>query len=269
MGAELKRGKAPATYDKRDLKFRDFVVPERLPTPPSRFGFGAVLSDWGMLGNGPDDSVQQGFLGAGDCVFAGADHETMLWSAAARHPVTFSGANAIADYSALTGYVIGDDATDNGTNVRDALGYRRSTGVVDAAGARHVIGAYVSLEPGNWEELIQAAYVLLVVGIGIQFPDSAMDQFDRGEIWSVVPGARIEGGHYVSVTGRRAADDIGLISWGRRQGMTRSFYTTYCDEAWGIISVDELDNGKNVRGLDYAALEAALKQLPAGQPAHP
>ena len=261
MGAELKRGKAPASYDRRDLKFSDYLVPERLPTPPSRFGLGATMPDWSMLGNGPDDSVQQGFQGAGDCVFAGADHETMLWCAAAGRPVTFTGANAIADYAALTGYVIGDDATDNGTNVREALGYRRSTGVVDSAGKRHTIGAYVSLEPGNWEELIQATYVLLAVGIGIRFPESAMDQFDRGQTWSVVPGANIEGGHYVSVTGRRALDDIGLITWGRRQGMTRSFYSTYCDEAWGIVSKDELKDGKNVRGLDYAGLEAALKQL--------
>jgi hypothetical protein len=264
MGADLKWGKAPASYDKRDLKFRDFLVPERLPTPPSRFGFGTTLADWGMLGNGPDPTVQPGFAGAGDCVFAGADHETMLWNAEAGHPVTFEGANAIADYSAVTGYIVGDESTDNGTQVRTALGYRRATGVVDLAGVRHTIGAYVSLEPGNWEELMQAAYVLLVVGIGIEFPGSAMDQFDAGQIWSVVPGASIEGGHYVPVTGRRAPDDIGVITWGRRQGMTRSFYTTYCDEAWGIVSLEELREGKNVRGLDYAALNAALQQLPAG-----
>jgi hypothetical protein len=261
MGAELKWGKNPVSYDKRDLKFQDFVVSERLPTPPARFGLGNLYNDWGMLGNGPDNSVEAGFAGAGDCVFAGADHETMLWTGAAGHPVSFSGANTIADYSALTGYVLDDASTDNGTNVREALGYRRSTGVVDASAARHKIGAYVALEPGNWEELIQAAYVLLVVGIGIQFPGSAMDQFDQGQIWSVVAGSQIEGGHYVSVTGRRSADDIGLITWGRRQGMTRGFYSTYCDEAWGIISEDELVNGKNVRGFDYAQLQAALKEL--------
>jgi hypothetical protein len=263
MGTELRMGKQSATYDRRDLKFRDFLVAERLPAPPARFGYGALFGDWGMLGNGPDDSVQPGFQGAGDCVWAGADHETMLWNSEAGHPVTFTGANAISDYSAVTGYVIGDDSTDQGTNVRTALGYRRSTGVVDGGGTRHTIGAYVSLEPGNWEELMQAAYVLLAVGIGIEFPSSAMDQFDNGQPWSVVPGAQVEGGHYVSVTGRRAPDDIGLITWGKRQGMTRSFYTKYCDEAWGIASEEELKNGKNVRGFDYAGLQTALQQLPS------
>ena len=108
---------------------------------------------------------------------------------------------------------------------------------------------------------MQAVYTLLAVGIGIQFPGSAMDQFNSGQVWSVVSGATIEGGHYVSVTGRRAPDDIGLITWGRRQGMTRSFYTKYCDEAWGFISQEELKNGKNVRGFDYASLQEALQQL--------
>jgi hypothetical protein len=264
MGSELMMGKKPASYDRRDLKFRDFLVPARLPTPPAQFGLGTLFQDWSMLGNGPDDSVQPGFQGAGDCVFAGADHETMLWNKEAGHPVSFTGANAIADYFAVTGYVVGDANTDQGTDVRTALGYRRSTGVVDDAGNRHQIGAYVALEPGNWEELMQAAYILLAVGIGIGFPSSAMDQFDHGQIWSVVAGSQIEGGHYVSVTGRRAPDDIGLITWGRRQGMTRGFYTKYCDEAWGIVTQEELKDGRNVRGFDYPSLQAALGQLPPG-----
>ena len=264
MGAELLHGKRPASYDRRDLKFRDFLVPARLPTPPTQFGLGALYSDWGMLGNGPDNSVKRGFKGAGDCVFAGADHETMLWNKAAGRDVKMTGANAIADYSAVTGYVVGDPSTDQGTDVRTALGYRKNTGVVDANGKRHKIGAYVALEPGNWEELIQAAYVLLAVGVGIEFPSSAMDQFDHGQIWSVVPGAQLEGGHYFTVTGRRTPDDIGLITWGKRQGMTRTFYTKYCDESWGIISQEELANGKNIRGFDYAGLQTALGQLPHG-----
>ena len=70
MGTELLMGKKPASYDRRDLKFRDFLIPSRLPTPPAQFGFGTLFPDWGMLGNGPDDSVEPGFGGAGDCVFA-------------------------------------------------------------------------------------------------------------------------------------------------------------------------------------------------------
>ena len=57
-----------------------------------------------MLGSGPDTTVSAGFDGAGDCVFAGGDHETMLWTLEGGAPASFTGANAIADYSAVTGY---------------------------------------------------------------------------------------------------------------------------------------------------------------------
>ena len=65
----------------------------------------------------------------------------------------FTGANAIEDYSAVTGYdpktpldADGNNPTDLGTNTRDGLNYRQKTGLIDTAGKRHRIGAYVSLE---------------------------------------------------------------------------------------------------------------------------
>ena len=48
-----------------------YLIPAKLPTPPAEFGHDAVIGDWEMLGN---DTV-------GDCVIAGALHETMLWTA--------------------------------------------------------------------------------------------------------------------------------------------------------------------------------------------
>jgi hypothetical protein len=44
--------------------------------------------------------------------------------------------------------------------------------------------------------------------------------------------------------------------------MARGFYTTYRDEAWSVESEEELRNGKNVRGLDHARLEAACSSRP-------
>jgi hypothetical protein len=57
-------------------------------------------------------------------------------------------------------------------------------------------------------------------------------------------------------------DNIGVITWGRRQGMTRGFYAKYCDEAWGIVPLDGLNaHGKNVRGFDTTALTEALGSI--------
>lgn len=246
----MKLGKKPAVADSRDLKFSAFAT-LALPTPPARFGHGTMYRDWGLLGN---DQY-------GDCVFAGAGHETMLWKHLAGHPVTFTDQAVLSDYSAVTGFDPADPNTDQGTDMRAALSYRQKTGVVDANGVRHKIGAYVALTPGNWAELMQAVYVFGTVGVGIQFPRSAMDQFNNNQPWDVVAGSPIEGGHYVPAAGRSSLTTAGVITWGRRQGMTRAFYEAFNDESFCSISVEELRAGKNERGFDIAALTAALAAL--------
>lgn len=259
--SQLKLGKKPATKDERDLLFSRFVNLAALPTPPSYFGHAGAWTNWKMLGNGPDETVAPGFGGAGDCVFAGAGHETMLWNKLGGKTARFTGANSISDYSAVTGYVIGDDSTDQGTMVRDALKYRKNTGIVDYNGKRHKIGAYIRLDPKSWTQLMTAVYIFGSVGIGFEFPDSAMEQFDAGERWDVVPGAQIEGGHYVPVMGRPAKSLGSCVTWAKRKVFTRNFYETYNDESWVMVSEEELVNGKNERGFDFAALNNALAQI--------
>jgi hypothetical protein len=268
MATQLKLGKKPATYDKRDLLFAQFRTAEALPSHPKHFGHEKLIQAkaWQMLGNGPDDTVGQGFGGAGDCVFAGGDHETMLWTLETGKVTKFTGANAIADYSAVTGYdpkappdENGDNPTDQGTNVRDALNYRLKTGLVDVNGTRHKIGAFVALELGNLDELLEALYLFGIVGIGFRFPDSAMDQFNAGKPWTVVPGPEPREGHYVPFVAYRK--NLECVSWGRIQKMTPGFYKKYCDEAWAILSPEMLVQGKSLEGFDLARLQACLKEL--------
>jgi hypothetical protein len=90
----LKLGKKPHIQDKRDLKLKNYLDTSQLPSLPSVFGHQALISSWEMLGN---DAV-------GDCVIAGADHETLLWCQEGGNPVSFTDADAINDYSAIAGY---------------------------------------------------------------------------------------------------------------------------------------------------------------------
>ena len=256
MGAMLRLGKKPATYDRRDLQFSHYRIGP-LPPHPAHFGHENLIGSdaWGMLGNDT----------AGDCVFAGADHETMLWTTEAASPATFTAANAIADYSAVTGYDPNNPATDQGTDVRQALQYRQQTGLIDAAGARHRIGAYLALEPGNMDHLLEALYLFSAVGIGIQVPESARDQFNAGQTWSVVHGEQeIVGGHYVPLVAYRR--NLVCVTWGRLQPMTRQFYLKYCDEAWAILSPEMFKGGRSLEGFDLAQLQADLAALGAGVP---
>jgi hypothetical protein len=268
MNAKFKLGKKDATYDKHDFMFAQFRTSEPLPAHPKHFGHEKLIKPkaWQMLGNGPDNSVSPGFGGAGDCVFAGGDHETMLWNSEVGKVTKFTGANAIRDYSAVTGYdpkapldSDGNNPTDQGTNVRDALKYRQKTGLIDATGKRHKIGAYVSLELGNLDQLLEALYLFGVVGIGINFPDSAMDQFNSGKPWSVVPGPKPTEGHYIPLVAYRT--NLECVTWGRIQQITSQFYKKYCDEAWAILSPEMLKAGKSLEGFDLTELQDHLKAL--------
>jgi hypothetical protein len=182
----LRLGKTPATDDSRDLLFTKYLDTTQIPSAPAEFGHETLFppKGWGMLGN--DEW--------GDCAWAGPAHETMLLSTEGGHPATFTTAGVLSDYSAGTGFnpkagPSGHNPTDRGSNVRDVLRYRRKTGIIDAAEKRHKIGAFVKLEPKNLTQIYQAMYLFQTVGIGIEFPGSAMEQFNEGKPWSVVPGA--------------------------------------------------------------------------------
>jgi hypothetical protein len=251
---DLKLGKKAATYDRRDLKFLHYRTGEPLPPHPAQFGHEALIGAdaWGMDGN---DTV-------GDCVFAGADHETLLWTAEAGNPAQFSDQTAISDYSAVTGYSPDKPGSDQGTDVRAALGYRQGTGLIDIKDTRHKIGAYLALEPGNINDLLEALYLFGAVGIGIEVPGSAIDQFNGGQPWSVAHGKQtIQGGHYVPIVANRS--NLVVVTWGRLQQMTPQFYKRYCDEVWAILSPEMLVNGKSMEGFDLAALQADQQALTA------
>jgi hypothetical protein len=250
MAVVLKFGKKPATYDGRDLQYTRYRTGV-LPPHPDRFGHETLIGAdaWGMLGN---DSV-------GDCVFAGSDHETMLWTTEAGDQATFNPQNALDDYGAVTGYSPDAPDSDQGTDVRQALQYRQQTGLIDAIGNRHKIGAYLALEPGNINHLLEALYLFGAVGIGLQVPSSAIDQFRAGQPWSVVPGASVAGGHYVPIVANR--DNLVVVTWGQLQQMTLQFYEKFCDEAWAILSPEMLKNGVSLEGFNLPALQADLQEV--------
>jgi len=246
---QLKTGKLPATFDARDFKLA--TVAELPLAPKGPFGYGRLYSDWGMLGN---DQY-------GDCAWAGPAHETMLFNRIFKgHDVPFTTDAVLSDY-ASTGFDPKTGANDNGTYCRQMFGYRRSTGIVDANGTRHKIDAYASIDAQDWDTMIRALAVFGAVGIGFNFPGSAMTQFNRGDAWDV-PISSFEGGHYVCCVGSMdPKNEVTVITWGRRQIMTRAFYEKCNDETWVPLSLELLRNGYGLRHLDVDALRALLASL--------
>jgi hypothetical protein len=277
----LHLGKLPATYDSRDLRYSDLrAALPAIPTP--RGGYGTDFPYWGMAGNGPADPDDHSLPvnwtsaagGAGDCTIAGPAHETMeACHNAGRVVPTFSAKTCLEQYALLTqqangtGYDPVSGSGDTGLDPRAVLEYRRKTGLLDDSGNVHKIGVYVAVEPQNLTDLWEALYLFEAVGIGINFPNSAMDQFKAGKPWSVVPGASIEGGHYIPLVGHPSAGTWTCVTWGKRQTITPSFLTTYCEEAFAYISADRYSQvtGKTLEGWRDADLEKFITLV--GQPA--
>ena len=261
----MKLGKQPATYDSRDITYAD-VRPRavELPTAPAPSGgYGGDFSDWLMLGNGPcdDGSIPQSdaaFQGAGDCAWAGPAHEEMEAAKNSGRAVPpFTCMNVLEQYSAYSGYNLQTGASDTGSNVRDVLKWRQKKGLLDTAGTPHKIGTFVALEPGNTDQLWEALWLFENVGIGINFPNSAMDQFNQGQMWSVVPGATIEGGHYIPLVGHPQNNVWTCVTWGKAQTMTAQFLTTYCDEAWAYVDPERYSalTGETLQDFTAADLQ--------------
>lgn len=251
----FKLGKKPARPGAVQLRFGSYFNASELPKPPPVIGRPWMVRSWGMLGN---DSI-------GDCVFAGAAHETMMLCADASSTVpTFTSKTTVADYSAVTGYNPDDPNSDVGTDAQVAAAYRQKVGVADILGARHKIDVYTAMRVGDMDELALAVYLLGIAGIGVLLPDSAETQFDHAEVWDVVPGAGVAGGHYICCIGRNSVGNFVVVTWGRLQAVTPRWLATYMDEGIAYLSRERLNSaGLSPQGYDAAKLNDDFTQITA------
>ncbi len=247
---QYKLGKTPARPGAVKMKLSTYLAKPQLPVPPANFGHYDIIPNYGMLGN---DNY-------GDCVWAGAGHETMMWCEEVGSPVSFTDKGVLSDYSKVTGFKPNDPSTDNGTDMQLAASYRRKTGVVDAAGKRHKVVAYLALVKGNLDQQMSAAYLFGAVGIGIKFPKSAMDQFNAGKPWDVVAGAKLDGGHYIPLVGR-ANGNLLVITWGKIQEMTPAFFKKYNDESIVYLTKEDLKANVTPEGFNISQLQTDLAAL--------
>ena len=240
----MKLGKLAPRDDDRTLQLASYLTPA-LPRPPA--GFGVVPSasvKWGMLGN---DTV-------GDCTVAAAAHQDMAWTAATDKPDrVVTTAKVLAAYSAITGYVPGDESTDTGAVELDVLNYWRKHGI---CGER--ITGYAKAHPAQARV---ACWLFGGLYIGLALPLSAQDQ----HVWDVGVGPDGEPGswglHAVPIIGY---DHEGLtcITWGAPKRMTWAFYHAYTDECWAVLGGDYINHsGSSPEGFKLSALLADIAAL--------
>jgi hypothetical protein len=193
----------------------------------------------------------------GDCGPAGCGHVVQsLTRYGQGKTVTVTEDTVLAFYSAISGYVPGDPSTDVGVRLQDMLEHWRKN---DLGG--HKILAFAEVDISSPAEVQLAIDLFDAVITGINLPKSAEDQFNAGEIWDVVRGSRILGGHCVPFF----AYGNGLykgVTWGAVQAMNEAFRRKYVGEGWIVITEDWLDaNGHSPTGLDLYGLGQALSAL--------
>jgi hypothetical protein len=183
----------------------------------------------------------------------------MLWTAESTGaPAPFTTANVLADYLAMNP---GDTAYTDGTDMQAAAAYRQKIGLIDASGKRHQIGPYVALNAGDVAQISTAAFLMGAVGLGVQLPTSAIDQFARAEPFSVVTGGGIEGGHYMPLVGRNSVGNFLVWTWGRLHAAEPGWLTTWMDEGIAYLSLERLRNSVSPQGFDEATLLRDLTAL--------
>ncbi|WP_435643885.1 hypothetical protein ACR9VJ_26520 [Streptomyces sp. H49] len=252
-------GKLPAQPARPHLKL-SAVLRERLAAPPASADWQADTIRWPMYAN---DRV-------GDCTCAGVGHMVnQLTFYGSGQEVVPTEDHVLAMYSAITGYTPSDPNSDTGAYCQDVLAYWRRTGLEG-----HRIMAYASLDVSNLTEIKQAVAAFGTVYVGLNFPDSAMTQFNEGKTWDVVRGARVEGGHCV-IVGAYGGGKFGLVTWGAEAEMTEAFWKKYVDEAWVVLDQDGLEKAGGyfagaasfyALGEEFAELTGEANPIPAPQP---
>jgi hypothetical protein len=237
--------------DPRQPRVRLRALPKTTVTAPPSANWLSGIKQWGMLAN---DSV-------GDCTAAGAAHVAMAVEHYGRgRDITLTDSDALTMYEAISGYRPGKPSTDVGATLQDALGYWRATGI-----AGNKIAAFAEIDAQNLDLVRACIAIFGAVYTGMNFPASAMDQFDAGKPWSVVKRSSIEGGHCVPI-GAYDDESFACVTWGQVQPMTLDFYKRYFDEVWVPIDLDWLTaTGASPAGLDTDALNADYQAL-TGEP---
>lgn len=256
MALPFRLGRKPAVPDARVSRMSIAAV--RLAEPPDSSNWSADIENWGMLGN---DSV-------GNCVVAMAMHyvyqrERYLSQNKTMVPTE---AEAIRNYSAISGYDPANPASDQGLTVMGAGGlveYWARTGLL-CGGTLHKLTNVVQITRPDPREFRQAISLFSGLGIGVRLPRSIMNAPDLPFVWDD-PTGPIAGYHemflvgYESVAGTYFYD---CVTWGTQVRLTEEFLLGVFDEGVCPLTTDGLNpSGFNAAGINQMHLALSMNLL--------
>ena len=245
----MKLGRVRAATDPRLPPLARYMAATDAPASADWY---SRIAAWPMLAN---DQV-------GDCTFAAVGHVIQQWTSYTdAQPVVMSDRAVLAAYSAVSGYVPGDPATDRGALCADVLRYWLTTGMATPDGGPDTLTGAASLAPRDASAVRRAIAIFGNLYAGVALPLSAQSE----DVWSATgdaPGSW--GGHCVPLVGFNGVGPI-CVTWGALKQMTWDWWATYAEEAYALLSPDWLRfSGTNPAGIDWTRLEADMRALAAG-----
>ena len=242
------RGRLPAKTGsgKFALKYVHEYAAQPLPAPVYPVDVSGGISDFLMLGNGPDPTCTTHPDGVGDCTYAGRQHLRMCKAAAGGEPMPTETSNElVAEYLAY------DGGQDVGANIADLLLYWYRTGKVLAfAPVDHT-------DPAAVDAAMQAFHGCYV---GVNLTDDADQLFEQGQPWTVANGQQPDpqDGHCIVKVGAEGGAGLDTwVTWGALQDSTPAWTSECLSEAWAVITEEDA----NAANLDIAALRADIEAL--------
>jgi hypothetical protein len=224
----------------------------RAPLPPPSYPVNVTggITDWGMLGNGPDPTCTSHPKGVGDCTFAGRQHYRMAKAAAGNEVETWETSNQlVAEYLAY------DHGKDQGAQIADLLLYWYKAGT---------ILAFAPVDHTNPAEVDSAMAAFHGVYCGVNLTDDADKLFQQGEPWTTANGGRPDpkDGHCIVKVSANGSTTDTWVTWGVAQQSTLAWTAACLDEAWVIITQEDAD----AADLDITQLRADIDALHANKP---
>lgn len=255
----MKLGRKPRKFDQRipHLSSLMAAVRHQLPAPPMEIDYTKKMPrNFGMMLND--------YLG--DCTCAALYHARQVWSFnASGGEITEPDKNVEQLYHEACGYVPGDASTDQGGVEQDVLKFLMNTGMpIGKVGERDKILAFIEVDCRNLDDLKRVIADCGVAYIGVEVPQSVMDNSDdTSKPWAHSNNDKVVGGHAVVLIGYDL-DFFYCISWGQVYKITHNFLGYYLDEAYAIADPTWINaTGKTPLGMTKEALIHVMKALKA------
>ena len=197
----------------------------------------------------------------GDCTAAGAGHLIDVFTAGGGSPVAITPAQAIAFYSASTGYNPANPATDQGGDEVTVLTTWRDKGYDGQGG--HAIAGFVQVDPGSIAELRAASYHFGGLYFGLELPDTYTNPFPSGNgfVWGTGTPDPNQG-HCIVGVGANAAGIL-VDTWGLIGTFTYAAIAELCSDANGgmvfaVIEPEWVSKSSSLSpsSLDWAQIQA-------------